>query len=574
MTTAVTIAPTPILQFFNNQGQPCVGGTVLTQVGGVNYATYQDAAGTTPLPNPIPLNNRGEVSNSSGISCQLFLASGVTYTFTLFDAAGNQLNQASFVSNGGDSITLRADLASMAPPGAGMIGYEGTTTGEVGTNLSTMLNLTVKGLKKHFGAVGDGVANDVAAINNAYQASGKVIEIEEGTFLCSTAPVAPVCSMIVGQGLNASKLKAGAGVLKMLSLVGGTAPSVLRDFQIVGNATASACGIIYGDGALTEGIRAERIVVSGFTGTGAIGEYIRDMVGLTLDQCGVSGNYINRQIQGQTIQPTTLTIRSGYSNLATKQGLKVISVSGCTISDEHYIQTNGEEGILIAPAGDNVLAFKLFGCWFESNWYSLLATPATRLTKFHIDSTQSASGSTIQLISEYTKFDNLTKSVNIGPGNAGVSLFKPECPNLAAAITFVGGYGTFDLPDNLDSTSVVSATTPAIAVNLSRVGTQQPVFAAAFTPDFGLGSFTIEVGTLTAAIAVANPVAGSFPAKGVRVCMIFRQDTTGGWAVTWGTNYVFPVAWSNAGNTANKKSTIEFISDGLKLIAVGQNVWY
>ncbi len=93
MTTAVGISPAPILQFFNNSGQPNAGGTVLTQVGGVNYATYEDAAGTTPLPNPIPLNSRGEISNSSGQSCQLYLVDGVSYTFTLYDSNGNQINQ-------------------------------------------------------------------------------------------------------------------------------------------------------------------------------------------------------------------------------------------------------------------------------------------------------------------------------------------------------------------------------------------------------------------------------------------------------------------------------------------------
>jgi hypothetical protein len=98
MTTAVALSPVGIQQFFNNLGQPNIGGSILTQVGGVNYATYQDSAGTTPLPNPIPLNSRGEISNSSGTSCQLFLQQGVVYTFTLYDFAGNQLNQATYVA--------------------------------------------------------------------------------------------------------------------------------------------------------------------------------------------------------------------------------------------------------------------------------------------------------------------------------------------------------------------------------------------------------------------------------------------------------------------------------------------
>lgn len=129
MTTAVTIAPSPILQFLNNQGQPNVGGSVLTQVGGVNTATYQDSAGNVPLPNPIPLNNRGEISNSSGISCQLFLVTGVVYTFTLFDAQGNQLNQASYVTTSNALATFIANLASSI--GSTLVGYLSSLSGAV-----------------------------------------------------------------------------------------------------------------------------------------------------------------------------------------------------------------------------------------------------------------------------------------------------------------------------------------------------------------------------------------------------------------------------------------------------------
>lgn len=90
--------PAPILRFTDNAGNPAVGGTVLTQVGGMNYPTYQDVNGNTALPNPIPLNSRGEVSTALGASAQCFLEPGVAYTFTLYDAAGNQLWQATYVA--------------------------------------------------------------------------------------------------------------------------------------------------------------------------------------------------------------------------------------------------------------------------------------------------------------------------------------------------------------------------------------------------------------------------------------------------------------------------------------------
>ena len=98
MTSPVIACPPTILQFFGNNGLPLAGGSVLTQVGGTNTATYQDSAGATPLPNPIPLNSRGEISNATGTSCQLFLSQGTAYTFTVKDANGNQVYVATYVA--------------------------------------------------------------------------------------------------------------------------------------------------------------------------------------------------------------------------------------------------------------------------------------------------------------------------------------------------------------------------------------------------------------------------------------------------------------------------------------------
>ncbi len=116
--TTVSASPIPILQFFNNSGQPNAGGSVLTQVGGVNYPTYSDSAGSVALPNPIPLNSRGEVSNASGQSSQLFLESGIVYTFTIMDVNGNTINTAT-------SVEI-ADLLSL---GAAGISANNTFTG-------------------------------------------------------------------------------------------------------------------------------------------------------------------------------------------------------------------------------------------------------------------------------------------------------------------------------------------------------------------------------------------------------------------------------------------------------------
>lgn len=98
--------PPPILFFLANDGAPISGGFLAPTVGGVPTAVYQDAALTTPLPlvaipnqsvTGIPLNSRGEISSSAGVSQQCFLTPGVVYTFTLYDSNGNQVNQAQSV---------------------------------------------------------------------------------------------------------------------------------------------------------------------------------------------------------------------------------------------------------------------------------------------------------------------------------------------------------------------------------------------------------------------------------------------------------------------------------------------
>ncbi len=105
MATGV-ICPSPILQFFANDGTPLSGGSILVQVGGVNTAVYSDSGLTTALPNPIPLNSRGEPSTAAGTSSQIFMASGTTYTLTLSDAGANQIWQATTVIGSEPSGTV------------------------------------------------------------------------------------------------------------------------------------------------------------------------------------------------------------------------------------------------------------------------------------------------------------------------------------------------------------------------------------------------------------------------------------------------------------------------------------
>lgn len=94
--------------------------------------------------------------------------------------------------------------------------------------------------------------------------------------------------------------------------------------------------------------------------------------------------------------------------------------------------------------------------------------------------------------------------------------------------------------------SIPKRTYPPVAATLT---------AAAYTPDMAAGSTFLL--TLTANATINAPTG---LAAGDVVEFIFIQDGTGGWTVTFASGYKH--AWSNTGNTAGKRSAIEFRSLG------------
>src|SRR6185312_18108 len=157
MTTGVICAP-PILQFTLDNGQLASGGSILTQVGGVNTATYADSGLTTPLPNPIPLNSRGEISTAAGASSQLFLTPNTVYVFTLFDGPngmGNQIWQASYVN--GVQISQATIGSSLYP----------RTAAEISVGITPTNFVYPSGNVLRYGAAGDGATDDTVAVQSA-----------------------------------------------------------------------------------------------------------------------------------------------------------------------------------------------------------------------------------------------------------------------------------------------------------------------------------------------------------------------------------------------------------------------
>lgn len=103
-----------------------------------------------------------------------------------------------------------------------------------------------------------------------------------------------------------------------------------------------------------------------------------------------------------------------------------------------------------------------------------------------------------------------------------------------------------------------------------QYGTQAVASSAAPALNCGAGDRV----TFTATQAATWGAPSNIPLAGDLITVTITQDATGGWAISWNAAYVFPTAFSNTGNTANKKTTVLFVSNGSKLIAQGANSWY
>jgi hypothetical protein len=243
-------------QFFDNNGNPLVGGKLFTYAAGTTtpQTTFTSSSGGTPNSNPIILNGGGRVPS------EIWLTDGLAYKFVLYTStdqlvgswdniSGINSNFVNFTSSqeiqtatagqtvftlttmqyqpGTNSLTVYVDGVNQYGPGAlfayietdsttitftnglhvgaevkftsvqqatssatsaDQISYIPAGTGAVATNVQAKLRETVS--IKDFGAVGDGVADDTAAIQAAvdyvWDAGGGTVLFPVGTYLVSS----------------------------------------------------------------------------------------------------------------------------------------------------------------------------------------------------------------------------------------------------------------------------------------------------------------------------------------------------------------------------------------------------
>lgn len=159
-------------QFFDNNGNPLSGGKLYTYAAGTTtpQATFTTSTGNVAHTNPIILNSAGRVPTG-----EIWITGSVQYKFVLTDANDVLIATYDDISGTNDFPSINAENVVYDPP----------FPTAVPTNVELKLAQTVS--VKDFGAVGDGVTDDTAALQSAIAnvPGDTVIFFPQGTYKVS-----------------------------------------------------------------------------------------------------------------------------------------------------------------------------------------------------------------------------------------------------------------------------------------------------------------------------------------------------------------------------------------------------
>lgn len=316
-----TLIPSPVMQFFDANGNPLVGGKLFTYAAGTTtpQATYTDYSGGTANTNPVILNSRGEAAVWCGDS---------RYFMVLKDSDDVEIWTSDNV-NGPNGPTLAVLAASN---GATLVGYTPADTG-VATTVNDRLQ-QIDGTSPTATATDGNTKAPINTLRDASAVSGGTVGYVNPNIWARTITGATETSFewtIIGIVDNYSAAGENVGVYGQGNKR-STGPtwgivSEARDYTQTANPTAGLIGIEAG------------IFANGTdTGLNRVG------VDISVGK-GVSGGTINTTSYGLRIAPTNIDLTQGQlTNGITLQGNMTVGVQ-VSSSGTWGAQFNGTYGV-------------------------------------------------------------------------------------------------------------------------------------------------------------------------------------------------------------------------------------
>lgn len=424
-------------QFFSSNGVPLSGGKIYSYYAGTTtpIATYTDVSGNIARSNPIVLNASGRVEDSG----EIWLQTGIGYKFVLKDA--NDVLIATYdnvpssaqppAANDADSIMYEQGyevtagdfvigktyrITSIGNTDFTLIGASANTIGThfiatgVGSGTGTAeLSQTVESKLRQsvsvqdFGAKGDAVTDDTAAIQAAVDSAYSVY-FPEGTYIISDAIVIPPNVTLIGSGRRDylyNEVPSASNIQNTLIIQTAAKPAfttvttpltdaypgriTIRDMTLQGvnNTTVNGTYGIYCVGS--QHIIIERVLTTWFLNSGiyigaAVTNSLHDVESTYNQDAGIVFDYV-ADGYGTSYNAYMTNVFGGRITQNKNAGIKIgvsafnIKLNGVDIeSNGNYFSTGTGYGVELSSSSNNVT---IENCWFEGNKNNHIAFTGT-----------------------------------------------------------------------------------------------------------------------------------------------------------------------------------------------------
>ena len=551
------IATIPRFQFSSSTGMPLANGTLTVYLAGTTTPTntWQDQAQSTLNTNPVQLDSRGE--------CVLWLDPAVQYKFILKNSGGAiQWTQDNI--SGADS-GLRGALA--ASGGSSLVGFIQSGTGAVARTVQDKARESVSVLD--FGAVGDGVTDDTAALVFAKLASdaGTMVTFPKGTYLTSAPITFTIEPNWIGSKGTRIKLTASASYVIYVNGTGGNIyGAVLENF------------IIDGGGFAADGLLLKNVISSKFnnilcTNVTASGLHLAWAQLCTFD------NYVcSRNVEAFTTTPyygiRVDGIASSSANTFINPTIEHVGGSGMlllSLINSNFIGGTSEGnnvgielGETVATLGTVCQGNTFTGIDLEANTTAdiILRATASSNTFPTLTAGYGSPSPSIQLIG--SKFNNF-----LGGYCNGISLASVSNRNkmIGLNINVTGGTISDTSAGNLILDCYNSADATPIG-NKTAQGRVNNVVAGGATMTINAAAGSYHVGTATGAtMTVAAP---TNPTDGQQIDVCIHNGSGGALVVTWDTK-LKAAGWVNPGIGTNRTVSFRYDSNYTFWYSIGMS---